>query len=82
MEGRFVARGWKGEGRKGWEMGMEGMEGCFAAWGWKGEGGRGGKGREKEREGGDVVPLHGKGVQGREEGKGRSNGELTLTPEP
>jgi len=37
----------------------------------------------KEGDGGEGGLLHGKGVErGGEEGKGRRNGELTLTPEP
>jgi len=57
----------------------------FAARGWKVEGRNGGKGkdRNKGRGGRGRVPLHGKGVErGGEEGKGRRNGELTLTSEP
>ena len=41
-----------------------------------------GKGRDGKKEGEGGL-LRGKGVKrGREEGKGRRNGELNLTPEP
>jgi len=69
----------KGRGGRG--------RGRFATREWKGEERKGKEGREgtgiKEGEGGDRGLLRCKGVGRRgEEGKGRRNGELTLTPEP
>ena len=75
-----MAKGRKG--REGTRKGDGEDGGPLCGRGVKGEGRKRREGTGKGREGGDVGPLGSKGVQGREEGKGRSNGELTLTPEP
>jgi len=74
--GRGEGEGGKGRGGKGREKGRGGRA---ASRGWKGEG-RDGK---KEVDGGEEGRFAARGVErGGEEGKGRRNGELTLTPNP
>ena len=71
------------EGREGKGKGEGADGGTLCRKGWKGEGRKGREGTGKGRGGrGWWGPFAARGCRGREEGKERRNGELTVTPEP